>query len=224
METEAQGLTMDGGELLLAELLHRVNNEFASAVSIVSRASARSDSDEVKSALATVSDRLVAYAAVNRALQRPTDSIEIDASAYLRELCEAISRSKLADRGIRLAFVDRPLRMNSVRCWRLGLAVSELITNAVRHAFDQSEGAIRVDLIASGPYVECRVSDNGRAAVPIRRGRGLAIVESLLQSLGGSVAYVMGEHGSAAILSFTRRASAACDKRATIDIPAVALQ
>jgi two-component sensor histidine kinase len=219
--TDAQALR--GGDLLLAELLHRVNNEFTSAVSIVSRAAARSGSDEVKATLAAVSERLLAYAEVNRTLQVPSYSVEIDAAAYMRKLCEAISRSKLADKGIRLAFVDRPLRMDSVRCWRLGLAVCELITNAVRHAFGETGGVIRVELATSGPLVECRVSDNGRAAVPARPGRGLAIVESLVRTLGGSVEYVMGEHGSAAVLAFARSDSPTPDTSTTIDASAVAL-
>ena len=209
-------------DLLLAELLHRVNNEFTSAVSVVSRAAARSGSDEVKTTLAAVSERLLAYAEVNRALQVPSHSVEIDAAAYLRKLCEAISRAKLADKGIGLAFVDRPLRMDSTRCWRLGLAVCELITNAVRHAFGDAGGVIRVELATSGPLVECRVSDNGHAAMPARPGRGLAIVESLVRTLGGSVEYVMGERGSAAVLAFARHDSVTPDKPA-IDISAVAL-
>jgi two-component sensor histidine kinase len=211
------------GDLLLAEQLHRFNNELASAVSILSRAAARSHSDEVKSTLAVVAERLLACAEVNRALQIPANSVEIDAAAYIRGLCETISRSKLADKRIRLAFVDQPLRMNAVRCWRLGLAVSELITNAVRHAFGEAGGLIRVELVTSGPLVECRVSDNGRAAMPTRPGRGLAIVESLVRTLEGSVEYVMGERGSAVVLAFARAENAMPSRPATIDISAVAL-
>ena len=216
--------TVSGSDLLLAELLHRINNEFASAVSIMSRAAARSDNDEVKTTLATVSDRLMAYAFVHRTLQMPSESVDIDASAFLRDLCVAISQSKLADKGIRLAFVDRPLKMNSVRCWRLGLAVCELITNAVRHAFDGTDGVIRVELLASDTSVECRISDNGRASGPVRPGRGMAIVESLVDSLGGTVAYVMSDHGSAAVLSFPKRARSRSNRQITIDVPAITLQ
>jgi two-component sensor histidine kinase len=111
-------------------------------------------------------------------------------------------------RGIRLALVDCPLKMDSARCWRLGLIVSELITNAVRHAFDGVGGNIRVEIFSSRSFVECRVSDNGRAVKPIRAGRGLRIVEALAGTLGGTIDYVIGEHGSAAVLVFPAGTSA----------------
>jgi two-component sensor histidine kinase len=57
--------------LILAELSHRITNEFASAISMVSLAAARSGSGEVKAALAVVIDRLHNYASVHRALEMP---------------------------------------------------------------------------------------------------------------------------------------------------------
>jgi two-component sensor histidine kinase len=191
---------------------------------MMARAAGRSSSDEVQAALAAVSDRLMSYAAVHRALVPPTDSVDVEVSVYLRELCEAISRSKLADRGITLAFVDRPLEMSSVRCWRLGLVVSELITNAVRHAFGGPGGAVRVELIPSGSFVECRVCDNGRATGPLRPGRGLRIVESLVESLDGSIEYVLGDQGSAVVVTVPTRVDPGASKSTTIDIPMLAPQ
>jgi two-component sensor histidine kinase len=132
--------------LLLREFTHRANNEFASAISILALAAARSASDEVKAALATAQDRLQNYARVQHALQMPDHDTFIDATAYLRQLCRAISRSKLDCKGIELVFVERPLSMNSERSWRLGMIVSELITNAARHAFNERKGVIRVEL------------------------------------------------------------------------------
>ena len=44
--------------LLLCEFTHRINNEFASAISAISVAAARSASAEVKAVLAAVADRL----------------------------------------------------------------------------------------------------------------------------------------------------------------------
>jgi two-component sensor histidine kinase len=111
--------------LLLREFSHRINNEFASAISVISVAAARSGSDEAKAALVTVQDQLQNYAQVHRALQMPEHGIRIDAATYLRQLCRAISRSKLDGKGIELLVVDRAFHMMSERCWRLGLIVSE---------------------------------------------------------------------------------------------------
>jgi two-component sensor histidine kinase len=192
----------DEARLLLREFSHRINNEFASAIGVISIAAARSADDEAKVALAAVQDRLQNYALVHHALQMPEDASCIDAAAYLRQLCWAISRSKLERKGIELRFVERTFRMNSERCWRLGLIVSELITNAERHAFRNGGGSIRVELLPSLSFVECRVTDNGTAEANARPGHGLKIVEALAKSLGGTIDQRFGPHGATAVLIF----------------------
>jgi two-component sensor histidine kinase len=188
--------------LLLREFAHRISNEFASAISVISLAAARSANDEVKIALAAAQDRLQNYAQVHQALRIPEHGSLIDASSYLRQLCRAISRSRLDVKSIELVLVDRPLRMNSDRCWRLGMIVSELITNAARHAFGESGGVIRVDLRPSQSFVECRVTDNGTAAANIRPGHGLGIVEALAEGLDGKIDQHFGPQGATTVVIF----------------------
>jgi two-component sensor histidine kinase len=148
-------------QLLVGELTHRMNNEFAAAIAVVSLAAARSPHGEVRSALARVEARLHSYVQVNRCLQMPSQDTIVDASAHLRRLRQSISRSRLDYRGIELQFMGRPLQMNSERCWRLSMIISELITNAARHAFGDGGGKIRVELFQCGPFVNCRGLDAG---------------------------------------------------------------
>jgi two-component sensor histidine kinase len=191
----------DEARLLLREFSHRINNEFTSAIGVISIA-ARSANDEAKVALAAVEDRLQNYALVHHALRMPEHTSRIDAAAYLRQLCRAISRSKLESKGIELRFVERTFQMNSERCWRLGLIVSELITNAERHAFRNGGGSIRVELLPSLSFVECRVTDNGTGEANTCAGHGLTIVEALAKSLGGTIDQRFGPHGATAVLIF----------------------
>jgi two-component sensor histidine kinase len=188
--------------LLLREITHRVNNEFASAIQVVSLTAANTRDNNVKAALARVMEKLHNYARVHHALQMPANNDCIDASAYLRELCGSISRSKLENRNIELVLVERPLRMPSERCWLIGMVVAELITNAVRHAFDQQGGTIRVECRTSGAFVECRVSDNGSASsTDIRPGGGLRIIEALAQAFGATFQFDFGKDGSKSVLA-----------------------
>jgi two-component sensor histidine kinase len=91
--------------------------------------------------------------------------------------------------------------MSSKRCWLLGMIVAELITNAVRHAFDQEGGTIRIECRASGEFVECRVSDNGSASTAhVRPGNGLRIIEALAQNLDADFQFNPGENGSESVL------------------------
>jgi two-component sensor histidine kinase len=188
--------------LLFREYTHRVNNEFTSAISAISVAAMRSVSGEVKAALAAVIDRLENYARVDRALRMPEQATSIDAASYLRQLCLAISRSKLDFKNIKLVLVERPLVINSERCWRLGMIVSELIANAARHAFHQRGGTITVELSSTMSFVECRVTDDGTAEANIRPGHGLQIVQALAKGLNGKIRQHFEPEGSTSVLSF----------------------
>jgi two-component sensor histidine kinase len=191
--------------LLLREFSHRINNAFTSAIGAISIAAAHSANNEAKAVLAAVQDQLKNYAQVHNALQLPEHSGCIDAAAYLQPLCQAISRSKLDRKGIELQLVECPFRMDSERCWRLGLIVSELITNAERHAFRNAGGCIRVELLPSQWFAECRVTDDGTNQGNIRPGHGLAIVEALVRSLGGTLDQHFGPQGATSVLIFPYR-------------------
>jgi len=190
------------GALLMQELSHRIKNELASAINVISLAAARSGSSDVKAVLNNVSERLHSYADVHRTLQVPEHQTYIDAAQYLRQLCLSISRSKLESNNIRLVLAVRPLSMSSERCWRLGLIVYELVTNSARHAFNGTEGEVWVELWPAGRFVECRVSDNGTGREGIQHGRGLTIVQQLVRSLNGRLEQSFGPQGSSSILVF----------------------
>ena len=194
------------GRLLLTELLHRVNNEYATAISMLSVAAARTASDEARAALEAARERLHDYARVHRALQFPHETELVDVADAVREVCQSITRSRLESLDIALRLVEQPFAMDAGRCWRLCLILSELVTNSVRHAFGRAGGAISVELRQSGSFVVCRVSDNGGSVSPRRRGgRGLAIIEGLVRSLDGNIKFRFTPSGSCAVLAFPCR-------------------
>jgi two-component sensor histidine kinase len=187
--------------LLVRELTHRINNEFASAISQLSLAATRTESAEAKIALSQGGDLLEGYVVVHRALQFPEREGPCDAAACLRRLCRAICRARLERRNVVLVLSECPLQLPSEQCWLLGVIVNELVTNAARHAFNGRDGEIRVELSANDRLAECRVSDNGSAAAAIVPGRGLSIVGALAAALGGTIAHRFGPQGSSSVLS-----------------------
>jgi two-component sensor histidine kinase len=191
--------------LLLREHSHRINNELASAIGIISTAAARSPNEQARAALAVVKNQLESYAQVHHALQMPEHSTTIDAGAYLRRLCRAITRSKLDANGIKCQLVEQSCHLDSERCWRLGLIVYELIMNAARHAFHCGGGTIRVELLRLGAFVECRVLDDGISEPSAAPGHGLKIIEALAKSLGGTFDQQFGSQGATSVLIIPAR-------------------
>ena len=190
--------------LLLAEMEHRVINEYAVAISTISAAASRSSDADVRATLADAARRLGRYAAAHRALQLPTAGGSLDLSEYLRRLCVARTEAGLAERGIQLILIEQQVSLEAERCWRVGLVVSELITNAMRHAFTGEAGdrdpVIVVELGVAGGAIQVRVSDNGRAAEACARGSGSMIVDALAADLRGYVERSFGETGGSVLL------------------------
>jgi two-component sensor histidine kinase len=191
------------GSLLLRELNHRIRNELTSAIYAVSAKAVRSDNVAVKAALLDVVDHLHQCADVHRALRIPDQRRLSDAAGYLQQLCFSITKYRLDRLAIRVLFSADDLRLEGERCWKLGLIVSELLTNVARHAqFDARHPELRVELMLAGNVVKCRVSDNGSAPEPIRRGRGLVIIGELASSLGGRLHTSCAAEGTSFLLTF----------------------
>jgi two-component sensor histidine kinase len=203
MTTHIVQLPNPDGSLLLRELNHRINNELNSTIYVVSAKAVQSDSVAVKAALLDVVDLLHQCADVHRALHMPDQGRLTDAARYLQQLCFSITKYQLDRLAIRVLFSADELRLEGERCWKLGLIVSELLTNVARHAqFDARHPELRVELMLAGGVVKCKVSDNGSAPEPIRRGRGLAIIGELASNLGGRVHTSCAAEGSSFLLTF----------------------
>ena len=191
------------GSLLLRELNHRIKNELTCAIYAVSATAVHSDSVAAKAALFDVVDLLHQSADVHQALHMPDQGRLTDAARYLQQLCFSITKYRLDRLSIRLLCSADDLRLEGERCWKLGLIVSELLTNVARHArFDDRHPEAKVKLLLAGNVVRCAVSDNGSASDLIVRGRGLTIVGELASSLGGRVHASCAAEGSSFLLTF----------------------
>jgi two-component sensor histidine kinase len=188
--------------LLVREVAHRLNNEYASLIGFTSVFAARSDSAEVRAALSEVTDLLHKYARVHRALQMPSCSTTIDASCYVRTLCHAIKQARLDRKRIELVLAESPLRLHSDQCWKLGMIVSELIANSARHAFGDGGGIIRIELLSFGPFAQCNFMDNGSSEQSSTPGQGLKIIDALASELNGEIVHRFGSNGATSILIF----------------------
>jgi len=189
--------------LLLRELNHRVNNELTNAICAISAKALGSDDVAVKTALLDVVELLHSYADVHKSLRMPDPGYLADAARYLQHLCFSITKCRLDRLSIRLLCSADDLRLEGERCWKLGLIVSELLTNVARHArFDDRDPEAKVKLLLAGNLVKCAVSDNGSASDLIMSGRGLTIVGELASSLGGRLHASCAPEGSSFLLTF----------------------
>jgi two-component sensor histidine kinase len=191
------------GRTLLAELNHRIRNELASIINLVSHKTIWTDNVDAKEELSNVVDLLHQHVEVHNILTLPDSDKLVDAGEQLRKLGLAMSRCKLDRMNMHLLLSTDTFSMESERCWRLTLIVYELVTNAVRHAcFDGRDGEIKIKVMRAGSWVHCKVTDNGSALTRIKPGRGLRIVGELAESLGGRVRHGFGTEWTSFRLDF----------------------
>ena len=189
--------------ILVAEITHRVANEYAHAISSLQRAAAQAPDARSRASLKCAAARLWSYAEAHRALRAPVAPGLVDLGEYLASLCEALSAASLADRGVRLTLaLDDMVLVDSERCWHVGLLVSELVSSTVRHAFGPKGGLIRIELSGGCGLVTCRVTDNGRARPDAAAGCGSGVIAGLTLALGGDIERWLGPNGATAILTF----------------------
>jgi two-component sensor histidine kinase len=179
--------------ILLVELNHRINSGLASAINLISAAAVLAEGAEAKRALSDVVGLLHGYGDVHRALAMPEGEALIDAAEYIRRQGCAMRCALLDRMNIRLALATESVPLQSERCWRLGLIVHELVTNAAKHAcFDAR----------MGPLVNCVIVDNGSRSARGAVGRRQQISNDLAKGLGGRVEHGFGTEFTSVVLSF----------------------
>jgi two-component sensor histidine kinase len=188
--------------LLVEEINHRVANEYAIAIASIGLEAARIVDAEARAALRRVAAKLGAFAEAHRALESPSSNGEMSLGDHLDRLCAAISDAALRDRGVKLILLEDEILLAPERCWRVGLIVAELITNAVRHGFGGAGGMIVIEVRRHGAEVSCQVADNGGSLPNPPASRGRQVVEALAGELGGEVSWRFGPDGVTANLNF----------------------
>jgi two-component sensor histidine kinase len=205
MSSQSDVRAADRPYLYVAEFLHRVHNEYTCAISLATRLAARSSHKETKTALAQIINRLHALAASHQMLRPPLTTSSVDLSVELTQLCHVMTSSGLAERDIELHLaITEPVMLGAKRCWRAELIISELITNAARHAFTSQAGRISVTVETAAGQVICRVSDDGSPTATLKRGLGSELIDALAADLDGYVERIQKSSGTTMTLFFPR--------------------
>jgi two-component sensor histidine kinase len=188
--------------LMLNEMTHRVNNEFAGAIGVVAAAAAVAGATVVGDMLTRVQRQLANAARIHHLLTPPQRPEPTDAAAFVRALCEAVHLSRLQTRGIELQFIGHPLQLDAECAWRLGVVVYELVVNAAKHAFGEGAGRITVEIARRDGIVHARVEDSGGGKSGTGHGRGLGLVDAFAKELQGRIHQRLSVKGSVAMLVF----------------------
>jgi chemotaxis protein methyltransferase CheR len=191
-------------DVLLEELEHRIANSLQIIASIILLKAKAVQSEETRLHLHDAHKRVMSIAAVQRQLHASGATGTIQIAPYLTRLCEVLATSMIGDvRPISLQVVGEGGSATSRQAESLGLIVTELVMNALKHAFpdEKTEGQITVAYDTAGTNWKLSVSDNGVGKpdgvfAQGKTGLGTGIIKALAQQLAAQVETLAGPEGT----------------------------
>ncbi len=196
-------------DLLLREVYHRVKNNLQVVDSIANLQARQLSDTEAKNALQSLRKRLFALGLVHQQLMESGNLKTFDVAPFLQELSNNLIEGS-AHAGVRVSVQATPLDVGLDFAIPLGLLVTELVTNSIKHAFPHGSGNINVVLNRSGDgTISLIVSDDGiGAASPAGSGMGLGgrIINGLVAQLKATMT-VNRSRGTHSEISFAAGAA-----------------
>jgi PAS domain S-box-containing protein len=203
---------LEAREMLVREADHRIKNGLQLVVSLLRLQRARVAAPEAAEALSGAIARVEAVAQSHQALQQSKDLQTIDFGDTLRGLCKSLGQLNPSVE-TRCGF-EADLHLDAERAIPLALIVSELLTNAIRHAYPEGGGQVTVDAIASEEMLTVTVADQGIGLLPQVNGTGLGstVIRSLARQIDAEVVVQSAEgKGTTIALRLPRHATVAAE-------------
>ncbi|MDT3687450.1 MAG: histidine kinase dimerization/phosphoacceptor domain -containing protein [Pseudorhodoplanes sp.] len=191
-------------EVLLQEMQHRVANSLQIIASILLIKARTVRSEETRLHLEDAHQRVMSVAAVQQQLHVSEPDAMIELGPYLTRLCETLAASMIGDRRpISLQVHVQEGTASSAQAVSLGLIVTELVINALKHAFpgERAGGTVNVAYDIAGPNWRLSVSDDGIGKPTSHSdkpnpGLGTTIIEALARQFDASVDVAMDPQGT----------------------------
>jgi len=157
----------------------------------------------VDALLGDASRRLAAVARVHRGLQQDAQPEAVDLATYLGDLIEGLHDAMAAEEALAMVVDLTPIAMAADRAMQIGLLLTELVTNAWKHAYAGRPGPLAISLERLGAQFRLVVADKGRGTKGASAGTGfgMQMIGAVVEELGGTVAHEDNRPGLRVIVS-----------------------
>lgn len=188
-------------DVLIKEIHHRVKNNLTMIAGLVRLQQTFATPTDLDKAFDGLSDRIQAISLVHEKLYEGDALWDIGIGDYIADLCDTLNHSLSREPGD-VAFVfDIPqeTRFPTKTIVPLGLIITELVTNAIKHAFKRRNGGtVGIGLKDTGESWELTVQDDGTPPATPRTilespSLGVALVKNLVAQLGGTLELSLAE-------------------------------
>ena len=172
----------------LREIDHRTRNNYQTVLAMIDLQARRAEDPIVSTALRQVGDRIQAIANASQQLAaRSADLAAIRLDDHLCGLVKQIERG-LGRSGIEIDCEVDEATASVEKATSISIIVNELVTNAIKHAFNGERSGRVLVSGRTGSSFELIVTDDGRGIEATRKdgheGLGSKLIESFTRQLG----------------------------------------
>ncbi len=197
-------------ELLLKEIHHRVKNNLEIVSGLLALQAAQIDHPSAQAVMQASQNRVLSMGIIHQKLYQKGNLAGIEMKDYFQNLSESVLDTFNAAGRISIAIPMQPLELDVDTAVPIGLITNELLTNAIKYAFEASQcGDIQISLTATGNEgLIFRLSDNGigkqNNTSPKGTGFGTELVNLLVQQLEGKLT-VDASYGTSITIHFKNK-------------------
>jgi two-component sensor histidine kinase len=191
-------------DALLKETHHRVKNNMATAMSLLRLQRGAAAGDELRQGLIEAEDRLRAMASLYDRVYREDSYRALSLKDYLGGLAADIVASFPNGDRVRLELKLAELELPVKDLYHIGIMMTELVTNAMKYAFQGRGGTLLIGAEKRGDRVLFTLRDDGPGLPEGARdsgGFGLELLYGLAEQLG-AVLTLRNDGGLAAELDY----------------------
>ncbi|HEY6831087.1 MAG TPA: histidine kinase dimerization/phosphoacceptor domain -containing protein [Pseudolabrys sp.] len=216
-------------DMLLEEMQHRVANSLQIIASILLMKARTVQSEETRLQLEDAHQRVLSVAAVQQHLHLSGPKQPIEIASYLSKLCETLAQSMIGgSRPISLKVEADPGTAASRDAVSIGLIVTELVMNALKHAFpgEWQGAAIVVSYKVAETDWKLTVSDNGVGKPDVKAGDskaglGTSLIQALAKQLDSRVDTTSDSKGTAVSMTHATFKAKPPVAKETMSVPIV---
>jgi len=202
----------DRSSMLIREAHHRIKNNLMTVANLISMEAQNSTLDEVKRVYETCIDRINLITRIHEMLTDDTFTDTINLSSYMQNLLEYIfAMYDGSCRGITLHSRIDDININAKQIIPLGLIVSELVTNAAKHAFKDGFPVSETPSVFVGLSMKMdnsfclEVCDNGKGFPEgFKAGnsgtKGISLIQTLVKQMKAEMV-ISENNGTSVVIS-----------------------
>jgi two-component sensor histidine kinase len=194
LNQEKLSLSVKDKEVLLQEIHHRVKNNLSVISSLLNLQINTVQHEESKQILADARNRVLSMSLVHQKLYKGSDLNKIKFNHYLLELSNDLLTLSTYKNKILLNDKLDECELDISMSIPLGLIINEIITNCIKHAFNDSITIPTISLMLANKihHIEIIISDNGigfdhQEKIRSSPSLGLSLIDTLIEQIDGKI-------------------------------------